>query len=109
MCMFVCYRWFKHITEAAESYKGKEKPAHRRSVRKAGSSGSVNEEAVAGEPGETGEAPPDEQGTPGEDDEIDRQRKDSKEEYVSASVQIVLYRDCMVGKRGSSCQAGFAP
>ena len=86
MCMFVYYRWFKHITEAAESYKGKEKPAHRRSVRKAGSSGSVNEEAGAGEAGETGEAPPDEERIRGEDDEIDRQRKDSKEEYVSVSL-----------------------
>ena len=75
--MFVHYRWFKHITEAAESYKGKEAPANRRrSVRKAGSSGSVNEEVTPGE------APQDEERIREEDDEMDRQRKDSKEEYV---------------------------
>ena len=77
MCI---YRWFKHVTEAVEAYKGKDKPVHRRSVRKAGSSGNISEAGAA----ETGAQDDEERiQEEEEEDEMDRQRKDSKEEYVS--------------------------
>ena len=67
----------KHITEAAEvkakEEKGKKKPSS--SVRKAGSTSSVNEL-----PGDT--AQDEERIQEEEEDDMDRQRKDSKEEYV---------------------------
>ena len=68
---------------------------HRRSVHKAGSSGNINEAGTA----DTGAQDDGERIQEEEDDEMDRQRKDSKEEYVFSCLFLKFILD-----RGPFCK-----